>query len=271
MARIKDTEREQARARGGDQAVKDLGELHGVPVSIKDTINLKGFLTTYGCAFLCAEEYRAKENAVVVSLYLRAGAIPIIRGNVPQSAMSMHTKNLIFGEARNPLDQTRSCGGSSGGEAGLIAARCVPIGIGSDIGGSIRFPASFCGIYGLKPTVTRVAFRGHPKAAKVQFSIPGHLQAVIGPLGGTVEDLVLQSKVLFAHDVHLYEPLRSPLPYKQEDMDYVMDKQNFKKIKVGMLDYSSFMGVSESVKRAMKMTEQALKNIGYDVVPVKFD
>lgn len=83
MARTKDAEREEARARGGEDAVRGLGELHGVPVSIKDTINMKGFLTTYGCAFLCAEEFRAKEDASVVTFYLRAGAIPIVRGNVP--------------------------------------------------------------------------------------------------------------------------------------------------------------------------------------------
>ena len=137
--------------------------------------------------------------------------------------MSVHTKNMIFGEALNPLDHNRSCGGSSGGEAGLIAARCVPIGLGGDIGGSVRFPASFCGVYGIKPTVTRVSNRGHPKARKMQFAVPGHQEAVIGPLGSSVEDIVIQTKVLYAPDVHFFDPLKCPLPFKQEEMNYVMD------------------------------------------------
>lgn len=82
MAVQKDKERNEAKMKG-QEALEALGPLHGIPVSIKDTLNLKGFLTTYGCAFLCQEKYRAKDHSTVVKLYLRAGAIPIIRGNVP--------------------------------------------------------------------------------------------------------------------------------------------------------------------------------------------
>ena len=101
MAFEKDREREEA-VFMGREALDALGDMHGIPISIKDIINQKGKLSTIGCAFLCAEEFRSTEDATVVKLMLRAGAIPLVRGNVPQSALSMHTKNLVFGEARHP-------------------------------------------------------------------------------------------------------------------------------------------------------------------------
>ena len=83
--------------------------------------------------------------------------------------------------------------------------------------------------------------------------------------------MAIQAKILFAKDVQYFDPLRCPVPFKQEDMDYVMNPANFKKIKIGMLDYSTFLGVSDSVKRAMLIAEKALKKLGYDVVPIKFE
>ena len=94
-----------------------------------------------------------EKDAVCILPIIKFGrAIPIIRGNVPQGALSIHTTNNIWGTAKNPHDQERTCGGSSGGDAGLVSARCAPIAIGSDIGGSIRIPATFNGIVGFKPT-----------------------------------------------------------------------------------------------------------------------
>lgn len=119
--------------------------------------------------------------------------------------------------------------------------------------------------------MARVANRGVPKARRFRFAIPGHLESMIGPMGISTQDLAIQAKILYAPDVQYFDPLKCPVPFKQEDMDYVMNPANFKKIKIGILDYSSFLGVSDSVKRAMKMAEQALKKIGYDVVPIKFE
>ena len=81
-----------------------------------------------------------------------AGAIPMIRGNVPQNVFILHTQNNIYGTALNPHDHTRTCAGSSGGDAGLVGSRCIPLSIGTDIGGSIRTPAAFSGVLGFKPT-----------------------------------------------------------------------------------------------------------------------
>lgn len=91
-------------------------------------------------------------NAPCIMPILESGVIPLVRGNVPQSAMIAHTDNYIWGRAKNFFDHDRSCGGSSGGDAGLVAARCVPLGIGSDIASSLRIPAHFNGVYTFKPT-----------------------------------------------------------------------------------------------------------------------
>lgn len=99
-----------------------------------------------------AAHYIATEDAPLVKLLKDEGAIPMIRGNLPQFVWVGHTENRIFGRALNPYDKTRTCGGSSGGDGGLVSARCVPFAIGTDIGGSIRSPATANGIIGFKPT-----------------------------------------------------------------------------------------------------------------------
>ena len=99
----------------------------------------------------------------------------MVRGSTPQACLTIHTENYIYGTARNPLRYDRSCGGSSGGDAGLIAARCVPIGIGTDVGGSLRFPAYFTGIYGMCPSTYRLSKRGLATARRIRFKAPSGL------------------------------------------------------------------------------------------------
>ena len=110
--------------------------------------------------------------------------------------MGVHTENMIYGTARNPLKQERSCGGSSGGDAGLVASRCVPLSFGTDLGGSIRIPAAFCGIYGLKPTSGRTPSRGVNPSRKIRFNKFNHMMEVVGPFGCSVDDLILATKIL---------------------------------------------------------------------------
>ena len=118
---------------------------------------MKGMLTTVGCAML---NKRRTRDAPAIMPILESGAIPLVRGNVPQAALSIHTKNYVWGRAENFFDNKRSCGGSSGGDGGLVSSRCVPIAIGSDIGGSIRIPAAFNGIVGFKPSGGRLSNLG---------------------------------------------------------------------------------------------------------------
>lgn len=194
--------------------MNELPLLHGIPMSIKDMFWQKGFLATVGCAFLCKDSDRATEDGVIVSLFIKSGAIPLVRGNCPQSALSLHTDNLIFGCTRNPHDQCRSAGGSSGGDAALIASQCVPFSIGTDIGGSLRFPAAFCGIYGFKPTQTRLTKKGIAPARSLRFSHFTHLTGTIGPMGKSVSDLVTCIKVLCDAEINKLDPFAAPCPWR---------------------------------------------------------
>jgi len=119
------------------------------------------------------------------------------------------------------MNQERSCGGSSGGEGGLIASRCIPCGLGSDIGGSVRFPAAFCGIYGFKPTGARVTMKGVPGARRHRHKAPGHLDSVIGPMGSSVDDMIIQSDIMFDPKVHYHDPLRTPMPMNHNQLEYM--------------------------------------------------
>ena len=106
----------------------------------------------------------------------------------------------------NPLNHERSCGGSSGGDAGLVAARCVPLSIGTDIGGSLRFPASFCGIYGFKPSNQRLSRLGCSPARKLRYSGYLHLTATAGPIGSSVQDLITGMKIFLDEKANYYDP-----------------------------------------------------------------
>ena len=136
---------DRARARGAQ-----LASLAGLPIIIKDNINTVGFPTTAGTAFL--KGYRPKENAPLPNMLFKAGAILFAKSNMHELALGGTSANPIFGYVKNPYDLSRIPGGSSGGTAAAVAARIVPIGLGSDTTGSVRMPAHFCGIAGLRPS-----------------------------------------------------------------------------------------------------------------------
>lgn len=135
----------------GDQ----IGPLHGVPFTIKENIDLVGTPTTHGVVDL--KNSMPEADAPVITHLKRAGAIPIGRTNLPDFGLRWHTDNDLHGPTRNPWDPTRTPGGSSGGEAAAIATGLSPLGVGNDMGGSIRYPAQCCGITGLRPSLGRVS------------------------------------------------------------------------------------------------------------------
>lgn len=168
----------------------DIGPLHGLPVTVKDTIDTAGLRTTSGSR-IRAQHVPAQDAASVARLKA-AGAIILGKTNTPEMAVPYETDNPVFGRTNNPHARQRTCGGSSGGEAAAIAAGLSPAGLGSDLSGSIRVPAHFCGIAGLKPTAGRVTMDGHTPAALGVVA----LGASIGPMARRVEDLALLFKVL---------------------------------------------------------------------------
>ncbi len=125
----------------------------------------------------------------------KAGAIFFVRSNLPQSLMIYESFNNIYGRAENPWDRTRTPGGSSGGEGGLIASRCSPLGIGTDVGGSVRVPSELCGIFGLKPSPNRVSSLGQVELTPT-FGADRVVPYVFGPMARSTDDLALAYRVL---------------------------------------------------------------------------
>jgi Asp-tRNA(Asn)/Glu-tRNA(Gln) amidotransferase A subunit family amidase len=165
---------------------RPIGPLHGLPVTVKDSFHIKGVDSTTGIAGLAFQP--AAENSPLVDLLESLGAVIIAKTNVPQTMGALDSCNHLFGRTLNPLNRQWTAGGSSGGEGVLIAMRGSMVGFGTDIGGSIRIPAMCNGIYGFKPSIGRVPFRGQDGG-----HIPGKgrisLQAVAGPLARSVADL----------------------------------------------------------------------------------
>jgi amidase len=171
------------------------GLLHGVPFSIKDSIDLEGRTTTSGTI---GRQHAppALQDATLVQRLRSAGAIPIAKTNLPDLLFAFETDNFIFGRSNNPYDVTRTPGGSSGGESALIAACGSPLGLGSDAAGSVRVPAAFCGIASIKPTQGRLPRTGHVPPAG------GWIADLwqIGPMARHTEDLLLAMHLLAGED-----------------------------------------------------------------------
>ena len=170
------------------------GPLHGVPVTIKDSLETAGVVTTSGT--LGRANHVPEKDASTVALLREAGAVVIAKTNVPELCLAFESDNLIHGRTVNPYDLTRTSGGSSGGEAAIIAACGSPLGLGSDAGGSVRLPAHFCGITALKPTSGRLPKTGH-------YLPPGGIADrlwQVGPMARYVEDLALSLPILARAD-----------------------------------------------------------------------
>ena len=177
------------RARGADEALKrgeTWGPLHGVPMTIKDAIETAGVRTTGGHPPL--RDYIPTKDASAVARLKRAGAILLGKTNVPPLSADYRADNEIFGRTNNPWNLARTPGGSSGGAAATVAAGLTGFDVGSDLAGSVRTPAHFCGLFGLKPTERRVPNTGHiPEAPGLPRAVR-HMN-VLGPLARSVDDL----------------------------------------------------------------------------------
>ena len=182
---LRDAKASDARRAAGAR----LGPMDGIPISIKDVFDIEGADTTQGLAVRCFKN--ASADGLIAALLRARGAILICKSNVPQCLMVPETDNAIFGRCLNPWAADRTPGGSSGGEGALISARCTAMGLGSDIGGSIRIPALFTGICGFKPTADRCTQHGMPAPRPGGFDGQNGVLAVAGPLARTCADLEL--------------------------------------------------------------------------------
>ena len=206
-----DTACEEAREADAAVARGDLkGPLHGVPMTIKDTLDTAGVVSTAGTQGRAS--FVPAEDSTAVARMRSAGAILLGKTNVPELALAPETDNLVYGRTNNPYDLSRSPGGSSGGEASIISAGGSPLGLGSDCGGSIRAPAHFCGLAGIKPTTGRVSRAGHfPPVAGVMNRL-----WQVGPIARFVEDLTLALPVIAGVDWR--DPVLVPMALGDPEM-----------------------------------------------------
>ncbi|NOX50219.1 MAG: amidase [Gammaproteobacteria bacterium] len=185
---VRDFERAADAAKLADEQLaqgKNIGPLHGVPMTVKESYNIAGLKTTWG--FVPWKDMVAAEDATVVAAYKKAGAIVMGKTNVPVMLGDFQTYNDIYGQTSNPWDLSRGPGGSSGGAAAALAAGLCGLESGSDIGGSIRNPAHYCGVYGHKPTWGIVPTSGHqPPVAQASNGVD---LAVVGPMARSADDL----------------------------------------------------------------------------------
>ena len=231
------------------------GPLHGVPFSVKDSIELAGTVCTAGTLGRRAAPVSI-HDATLVSRLRAAGAIPIARTNVPDLLFAFETDNLLFGRTNNPYDLARTPGGSSGGEAALIAACGSPMGLGSDCAGSVRLPAAFCGIAGIKPTSGRLPRTGHfPPSG-------GWIEALwqIGPLSRRVEDLVLMMRLLAGG--HGADPTTADMAFAP------LDEAGLHGLRVAFYTGNGLVSTSEDVAAVVRAAAGAL---AAEVASVKED
>eukprot|EP00658_Telonema_sp_P-2_P008405 TRINITY_DN13169_c0_g1_i1.p1 TRINITY_DN13169_c0_g1~~TRINITY_DN13169_c0_g1_i1.p1 ORF type:complete len:484 (+),score=102.74 TRINITY_DN13169_c0_g1_i1:174-1625(+) len=245
------------------------GRLHGLPISVKDQFHQKGCDSTMGMQVRCF--HPADEDGLLVGALRAEGAIPFCRTNTPQCLMVPESQNNVWGRSSNPYDLTRGVGGSSGGEAGLIAANGSPLGLGTDIGGSIRIPAQFCGIVGFKPTTKRISSMGIAVPRKNDESGQHAVVGAAGPMGTTVQDMQLIMEIWCGSKVWAADPEVAPIPWERCDFSVAPSGGAERKMTFGYFTNDKFFDTAPACARAVEEAVVALKKDGHTVVPFDFD
>jgi len=251
-----DTEAARAQARAAEKALSQpdsLGPLHGIPVTVKSCIDVAGWPAPAGS--LLRKDYVADFDAPLVARLKSAGAILLGNTNTPEFLMAYETDNRLTGRTSNPWDLSRSSGGSSGGEAAAIAAGCSTGGIGSDGGGSIRLPAHFCGICGLKPTPGRIPANGHFPPGVGAFAWLG----VVGPMARTLADVRALFEIMAGPDPG--DANSAPVPVRS------ISDSDLKSLRIGLLESDALGTADEETTAALHKTANALAAQGFVVEP----
>ena len=236
-----------------------MGSLHGVPVSLKDTFKIKGYDASIGIAALAFNP--ATQNSVLVDNLLSAGAVLYCKTNVPQTLMALDSHNNVFGRTLNPCNTLVTAGGSSGGEGALLAMRGSVLGVGTDVGGSIRIPAMCSGLYGIKPSWQRVPYAGQeggnpPGASKV--GIPSSA----GPLAHSMRDIELFFTAISSQKPWEKDPDVLPSPW---DSLPSISAPN-RKLRIGIVRRDGVMEPHPPILRILDEVSAKLKSSNIEVI-----
>ena len=234
---------------------KTIGPLHGIPISVKETFNIKGVPTSLGFVSFLGRE-PATQNSVLVDVLLKAGAVLYVKTNVPQTMMTADSHNNVFGRVRNPQRNTLTAGGSSRGEGALVAMRGSILGIGTDIARSIRIPALCCGTVGFKPSVGRVPYAGQTSVGR-----PGMtgITPSAGPLCHSIRDVDMFLRVVFnapsddMDDIALGFPWIPPLKAPTQ-------------LIIGVLPEDPQTPMHPNMQRTLRRAIEKLGNAGHHIV-----
>lgn len=232
---------------------RDRGPLHGIPVSYKDNIATRGIATTVGSEFL---RHRVPDaDATIVRRLEAAGMVMLGKANMSEFASGSSGNNAFFGAVHNPWDLARAPGGSSSGTGAAVAAQMCMAGIGTDAGGSIRQPASRCGIFGLRPTFGRISLAGvWPRTRSL---------GVAGPLTRCVRDAALIMNALAGHDPSYPYSLNAPA----EDYTRELDR-GIAGMKLGIINDYTFSGIDPQIEQALREAVRVLESLGAHIVTV---
>ncbi|PNS14978.1 hypothetical protein CAC42_2207 [Sphaceloma murrayae] len=248
---------------------KPKGALHGLPISLKDQFHVKGVDTHMGyvgwIGTFQGERGTGKERTFeseMVTSFRALGAVLYCKTSVPHTLMCGETINNIIEYTWNPTNRNLSTGGSSGGEGALLALRGSPVGMGTDIGGSIRIPAAFNGLYGLRPSTGRLPYQGMANSFD---GAPGVL-SVVGPLAPSPQALKLVTSSLLSQEPWLHDPLVHPLPYRQSIEDETRSLAQSGKLVFAVIRHDGVCGLHPPVARAIEETVAAVKAAGHEVL-----
>uniref|UniRef100_A0A672YJW1 Fatty-acid amide hydrolase 1 n=1 Tax=Sphaeramia orbicularis TaxID=375764 RepID=A0A672YJW1_9TELE len=235
------------------------GLLYGVPVSIKENFDCQVIYDLSSLVVFVCINVHFEEDSVLVKVLKSQGAIPFVKTNLPQALLNYDCSNPIYGQTVNPHNLQKTSGGSSGGEGALLGGGGSVLGLGSDIGGSIRFPASFCGVCGLKPTAGRLSSKG------LKTILPGQKSVLScpGPMAKDVDSLALFMQAVLCDHMFSLDPTIPPVPFN------VQMYQSRKPLRIGYLENDGYTQPSPSMLRGIREVKALLERAGHTLVPYK--
>ena len=236
----------------------EIGLLHGVPIGIKDLTPTAGIRTTFGSPLYA--DHVPSEDAAVVKRIKQAGAIVVGKTNTPEFGAGANTVNRVFGATRNPWDLALSVGGSSGGGAAALASGMLPLAEGTDFGGSLRVPAAFCGVVGLRPTVGLVPRYPTP--------LPWDVGTVHGPMARNAEDTALLLEAMMGNDDGL-TPISITPPWKSVAAA-VAQIRDLKNVRIGYAPEIAGLGIDPEISTACRTAAMRLDDYGATVEEMEF-